>query len=300
MVILANKKALKYISLVSAVLFTLGISFILVLSSATNVFDETRGGQISQDGIAVPIIMYHSIMKKSPEMGKYVITPAEFEGDIRYLKNHDYNSVNIQDLIDYVYNGLLLPPKPVVITFDDGNLNNYTYGKPILQKYGMKAVISVVGAYTESFSKSQPPTSDPDYAFISWDQLREISESGYFEIQNHTYNLHFINKSRYGIKRKSGESPDSYRNMLTADILKLQNKIQEVTGAAPNTFTYPFGYSSSEAKAILKELGFKATLSCVEGVNLISRNRADVLYDLKRKNRPHGISPEYFFKNFCP
>jgi len=295
MIILINNKAIKYISLVVTILFTFILSFILISSISAEVFNDTQG-QITEDGIEVPIVMYHSIMKSSKEMGKYVITPTEFESDLRYLKEHDYETITMTDLINYVYNNFELPPKPVIITFDDGNFNNYIFGKPLLQKYEMKAVISIVGEYAESFSKSPPPTNNPDYAFASWDQIKVMSDSELFEIQNHTYSLHSTNKKRYGIKRIQGDSLESYQNMLNADIVKLQDKLKETTGMSPNTFTYPFGYMNKESKPILKELGFKATLSCAEGINIINRNKLDVLFGLKRNNRPHGISSEAFFR----
>lgn len=296
MVILMNKKAKIYIAVVAAVLLVLGTSFIFVLSKATEVFSNTE----DKDGIPVPIVMYHSIMKKSPELGKYVITAAEFENDIRYLKDRGYSAITMTELINYVYNNAVIPQKPVIITFDDGNLNNYLYGKPILEKYGMKGVLSVIGKYSEAFSQTPSPTGDPAYAHVSWDQIKEINASGYFEIQNHTYNLHSITKKRNGAKRNKGESLEAYRTVLTEDVVKLQNKLAEVTGITPNTFTYPYGSISKESKDILKGLGFKATLSCTEGVNLISRNQPEQLFGLKRKNRPHGIATETFFKKLCP
>jgi peptidoglycan/xylan/chitin deacetylase (PgdA/CDA1 family) len=300
MVVLLNNKAIKYISLVITILFILSISFALVISISIDTFNNTQLGQITKEDIAVPIVMYHSIMKSSKEMGKYVITPTEFENDLAYLKNRSYSSITMTELINYVYNDAVLPSKPVIITFDDGNLNNYIYGKPLLQRYDMKAIISIVGQYTELFSKASIPTNSPDYAFVSWDQIKEISHSGYFEIQNHSYSLHSINKNRYGIKRKQGESLESYQNILASDIEMLQEKLNEVTGIKPNTFTYPFGYSNKESKVILKNLGFKATLSCAEGINIIKKNEPDVLFGLKRKNRPHGVSSETFFKKLCP
>jgi len=279
--------------------YTLILWIIFLLSETTNVFNEVQGGQITEDGIAVPIIMYHSILRHSKDLGKYVITPDEFESDLKYLKEHNYNAITMSDLVNYVYNGEDIPLKPVIITFDDGNLNNYLYGQPLLQKYGMKAVISIVGSYTDEFSVSPYPTNDPFYSFASWDQIKIISNSGYFEIQNHSYDLHKLDK-RYGAKRRKGESIEDYRKLLTDDVGRLQQKLTEVTGVTPNTFTYPFGAISKESIEILKELGFKATLTCAEGVNLINKNRKDPLFGLKRYNRPHGITSEKFFKKICP
>lgn len=298
MKLLSGKNLLKYIVPVFTTLFILIISSVIIYSSTTSTFTEVQGGQITEDGIAVPIIMYHSILKNS-HLGKYVITPEEFENDIRYLSEHKYNSITMTDLVNYVYNNGDIPLNPVIITFDDGNLNNYLYGQPVLKKYNMKAVVSIIGSFTEAFSKEPYPTSDPAYAHVSWDQIKAMSDSGYFEIQNHSYDLHHISK-RNGAKRRKGESLESYRNMLVSDVMKLQNKLTIACGITPNTFTYPFGAISKESNEIIKEMGFKATLTCSEGVNLINKEKKDPLYGLKRYNRPHGIPTEKFFKKICP
>ena len=84
--------------------------------------------------------------------GQYTVRPDELENDLDYLKEHGYTAVFMQDLIDYVYHGKELPAKPVVITFDDGFYNNWYYVLPMLKERNMKAVISVVGSYTEKLS----------------------------------------------------------------------------------------------------------------------------------------------------
>ena len=87
-----------------------------------------------EEYVKVPIVMYHSVLKDKKMDGKYVVSPTEFENDLIYLEEHGYTTIFLQELVDYVYTGAALPEKPVVITFDDGYLNNLTYVLPILQK----------------------------------------------------------------------------------------------------------------------------------------------------------------------
>ena len=70
--------------------------------------------------ITLPIAMYHHILKEDGRLNKYTISPEEFKGDLQYLKEQGYQFILMQDLIDYVYQGVALPEKPVMITFDDG------------------------------------------------------------------------------------------------------------------------------------------------------------------------------------
>jgi peptidoglycan/xylan/chitin deacetylase (PgdA/CDA1 family) len=296
---LGKYRYFKYAVLAVTVLFTLTISVVIFLSVTTDVFDDAYGGigRGKETGIRVPIVMYHGILKQSKDLGKFVITPQEFDSDLKYLKDHGYDSITVTDLINYVYNDSDLPPKPVVITLDDGYYNNYVYATPILERYEMKAVVSIVGKFTEKSVKESD--SNVNYSYVTWDQIKNMSDSGYYEIQNHTYNLHSYGSNRQGAKRKKGESLEAYKSLLNSDLGTLQEKLIHTTGISPNTFTYPYGFISNDSIPIIKEMGFKATLSCADGVNFIDRNKTDILFGLKRKNRPHGVSSERFFKKFC-
>lgn len=83
--------------------------------------------------------------------------------------------------------------------------------------------------------------------------------------------------------------------MFSNDVLKLQEEFETNTNYTPNTFTYPFGAISKDSLIIVKDLGFKASLSCLAGVNHITKN-PDCLYCLRRNNRPSGTSTEKFFE----
>lgn len=243
-----------------------------------------------EEGVRVPIVMYHAIMNSNP--GKYVLPPEQLKRDLAYIKKMGYETVHMADLIRYVEEGAALPEKPIVITFDDGYYNNYAYAYPLLKEQGMKAVISVIGRWTDYYTEHDDPNKN--YANISWPLLREMAQSGVFEIQNHSYDLH-TNKTRQGTKKKRGESDEEYRSVLEEDIVKMQELIAEHIGVPATTFTYPFGAVSNASLSILKDFGFTATLSCAEGVSTVTRDR-DSLYLLKRCNRPYGKSSEDFFK----
>ena len=92
--------------------------------------------------VRLPIIMYHHVLKDSNKWGKYIVSPKEVEKDIIYLKEQGYTTILMEDLINFVYNNGKLPDKPILLTFDDGYMSNYTYVLPLLKKYDCKAVVS--------------------------------------------------------------------------------------------------------------------------------------------------------------
>lgn len=246
-----------------------------------------------QTKIQVPILMYHSILKDSSKSGQYVITPAQFENDLQYIQANGFTPVFMTDLINYVHYGTPLPAKPVVITFDDGYYNNYLYAFPLLQQYGMKGVISIIGYQTERYTKLGEINAY--YTHCTWDHINEMIASGNIEIQNHTYNLHTTDQGRKGCAKKSGESLEEYTAMLTADIGKLQQKLEDHTGIRPNTFTYPFGSFTKETKQIVRDMGFLSTLCCESGISTISRD-PNSLYMLKRFLRTNTSSAAEYLK----
>ena len=230
------------------------------------------------ESVRVPILMYHIILENS-NGNKYIVSPGDFENDLKFLDNHGYTTIFMQDLIDYVYNGAELPEKPAILTFDDGYYNNYAYIYPLLKQYNAKAVISIVGSYTDMYTETID--TNVNYAHLSWDNAREMADSGFVEIQNHTYDLHSLDKGRNGCKKNSGESIEAYTELLTHDVGSLQEKCIEHLGNAPTTFTYPYGFISKESLDIIKALGFKASLSCEEGVNELER-KPEQLFLMKR------------------
>ena len=236
-------------------------------------------------GIAVPILMYHALTRRESKVNDYTIPVSLFESDVRYLKEHGYTAITMTELIDYVYGEkqASLPEKPVILTFDDGFCNNYNYASPILEKYGMKAVISVIGKPSEETSAAEYRAEE--FCSLTWEQIREMAESGLWEIQNHTWDFHDIKNGRRGASRKNGETEAEYEALLSADLQKLQGRLKSLTGTAPNTFTWPFGAYTEECRPLLKALGFKATLSCNGGVNRIKKGDTESLYLLKRNLR---------------
>jgi peptidoglycan/xylan/chitin deacetylase (PgdA/CDA1 family) len=269
------------------------ILFILI---ALPVFNEERifaikNESIKNEAIYLPIIMYHEI--KTFNVGKDVITPHEFENDLKFLSENQYSTITMAQLYDYVYNDIELPLKPIILSFDDGYLNNYKYAFPLLKKYNMKIVLSIIGKNTDDFTNI--PDDNIDYSHVTWDHLNEMLASGYVEVQNHSYNLHSIKKGRYGCKQKSSETLSQYEQIMKDDIGRFQDQITYMTGITPNTFTYPYGASSKDTDAILKEMGFIGTLSCRYGINIITKD-PNKLFGLKRICRAHRYNIERLIK----
>ena len=243
----------------------------------------------AQEGISLPIVMYHSILKDTARAGDYVLSPQDLENDLDYLQQNGYQTITVADLIAYVQQGCALPAKPVMITFDDGYYNNFVYAYPLLKERGMRAVLSVIGKQTALFSENGQENAY--WSHVTLEQLQQMCDV--MEVQNHSYDLHTYGQRR-GSLRKSGEDMATYTDFLKQDILQVQKLLTDAGIQTPTCYTYPFGALSNESEEIVKGMGFACTLGCEEGMNIITRE-AQSLYRLKRYNRPSGISTQAFF-----
>jgi peptidoglycan/xylan/chitin deacetylase (PgdA/CDA1 family) len=251
-------------------------------ASSTSLKDNQR---------VLTVVMYHSVLKN--RQGKYVVSPETFESDIKELLARGYTTVFPSEIVAFVERGGSFPEKPLLITFDDGHYNNAHYCQPILEKYNCKAVINIVGAFCDQTVK-RGEASNVSYAYFTWDQLKELAESGVFEIGNHTYNMH--NKSpRFGMRRIGGESDEDYRAALTKDVMRLQKRLADDCGVTPICFAYPFGAHDKFTKSVVVDMGFKMIFNCHERRMAITSGDPKCLHQVSRFNRESGVSSAEFF-----
>ena len=246
-------------------------------------------------GRNLPVVMYHHITEKPGRAGKYVITANELRRDLEKIQQSGYVTVTVRDLIDYVDGKKQLPEKIIMLTFDDGFESVRELAWPLLKEKQMCAEIFAVGSITETYSQNHD--RNVNYAYLNWDDLRELDESEEFEVHNHTYDMHSTNnKGRKGLSRKRGESPIDYEETLKDDLLHMQELLKSCSGVESLAIAYPFGSYSNETLGIVRSLGFKSSFVCEERINRIVPGDSSCLFDLGRYNRPSGVSTDSFFE----
>ena len=248
----------------------------------------------SEISAQVPILMYHHLSEDVTN--SEMVSPEQFEAQIRALSEAGYSGVLFDELQGYVLRGEPLPEKPVVITFDDGYLSNYTLAYPILQKYNMKATIFAIGV---SFGKDH--YKDTDYAMtphFGAAEAKEMTDSGLISIQSHTYDMHqwppYEDGSaavRENILPLAGESEEAYVQALTEDFTKSRAQLEDATGQPVDVLAYPAGQYSTLAQVTLQELGVHVTLSTNPGVNTVVKGLPQTLYAMLRFGITDDITP---------
>ncbi len=266
---------------------------VMVLTATLRWVTPTAQSAAATDaGIPVPVIMYHSLLPEGNS--DYIVDPALFEQDLQYLQKAGYTTVTVADLIAYVDEGIPLPDKPIMLTFDDGYYNNYLYAYPLLKRYGMRAVISPIASVTEFYSDNPTEQDKPRYSHVTWEQLTEMVQSGVWEIQHHSYDLHHTDRGRKGVAQKRDEDGRDYREILENDLVKASTLLKERVGVDTTAFVYPFGAYTTGTDPLLRNAGFRATLSCEQRISRISRD-PDSLWRLGRYLRPGGVDSHTYF-----
>jgi len=248
-------------------------------------------GSGGASGVRLPVVMYHHISVRARSLGKYVLSPAQFESDLRWLKDSGYESVTADELLAWCRGEGPLPAKPVLITFDDGYESTFVYALPLLRRYGFTAVVSVIGSVSQQYTDR--PDHNLNYSHMTWDQVAEADAGGVLDMECHTWDMHRLSPRR-GCGRKKGESAAAYRTALAGDIGAFQRAFTAHTGRAAHVLALPFGFYSDETLSAAAELGFNVALTCTEKVNVLTGDAAELM-ELGRFNRPYGPSSAAFF-----
>lgn len=204
-----------------------------------------------------PILMYHYINDEEPLRSKLGVSIKSFERQMRFLKEHKYNVIPLDELVNAIKAGQRLPAKTVCITFDDGYLDNYTNAYPILKKYNLPAAIFVV------IDRIGKRLGNDDY--MNWRQIEEVAGSGLISIGSHSM-------THPNLSEVTSEVSLKYEIRESKIILeeRLKKKV--------DFFSYPFGGISAKARELAIEAGYKASVA----TNLSRYHPNNDIYALKR------------------
>ena len=213
------------------------------------------------DTVLVPIILYHRI-DTSPINSQYYVPPEKFDEEMKLLHDWGYTTITTELLIKAINEGADLPPRPILITFDDGHLNNYTTAFPIMQKYGFTGVLYIVANYMGTDQ------------YMNADQIKEMTAAGW-EVGSHSVN--HLDLTSLDPERQRYEVVDS-RTIL-------EDKLE----VPVLTIAYPFGISNSSVIDYAHFAGYIGGMSLGftydQGVsNLYTMQRRDIkgTYDVKQ------------------
>jgi len=194
--------------------------------------------------VRVPILMYHYISIPPEDADVYrtdlSVTPDNFRAQMIYLAQNGYTPIDFYDLSLAITGHIGLPPKPVIITLDDGYRDQYDNGFPVLREFGFTATIFLV---TEFVDKGYEP-------YVTWEMVEEMAAAGIrFEPHSRTH----------------ADLRDRDRDFLVWEILGPQETLAAHLGYTPRYFSYPIGWYDEAVITMLQELDFWGAVTTARG-----------------------------------
>ena len=194
----------------------------------------------------VPILCYHRV---GPRANPMIMPRETFAAQMDYLARNNYNVIRLSDLPDFLSGKRALPPRAVVITFDDGHVSSYQHAYPILQKHGFAATFFL---YTDFLGGGEG---------LTWAQINEMSKSGIIDFQSHSKTHANL------VVRHPGESDARYRERIDAELRVPRNVIEHNVPGKVTHHAFPFGDANQTVLERLVQTGHQLGLTVNPGGN---------------------------------
>jgi len=231
---------------------------------------------------SIPILMYHKIGAETDTT--WWVTEADFEAQLQCLKEQGYRSIMPSELAAHQRWGRPLPPKPVIITFDDGYENTVGRAEPLLRQYDFQAVCYLITGQVADTPETR--RNFEGAPMLCWSEVKAADGRG---------TLHFGGHTRSHANLRSVDNP-------TAELTGCFKDLRRKGHLKPEGFCYPFGQYKPETPAFVAKAGFDTAVTCddgfaitTNGLNLLELPRVPVIgghhaYHIERAAATNAIT----------
>ncbi|MDH4230320.1 MAG: poly-beta-1,6-N-acetyl-D-glucosamine N-deacetylase PgaB [Nitrospirota bacterium] len=249
------------------------------------------------------VLNYHEVVTRPEDASGdiYAVTTASLAAQLDWLRGNGWTPVSVDQVLDARSGKKALPPRAVLLTFDDGYAGFYTQVFPLLRLFGYPAVLAVVGEWMET-----PAGGTVDYGgvptprqrFVTWEQLRQMQDSGLVEVASHSYALHrgiLANPqgnelpaavaARFDPASGRYEEAAAQVRRVRQDLERSRELIARNTRRAPRVLVWPYGMSGGAVEQAAKEAGFALQMGLTHGVNHFAGAGAGTSTDAARPLR---------------
>jgi peptidoglycan/xylan/chitin deacetylase (PgdA/CDA1 family) len=168
------------------------------------------------------------------------LTPERLESQIKWLKDNGFTIIPLKDAVAYIQGTLnTLPPKPVVITADDGWKSVYTYMLPIVRKYNIPVTLFIY-----------PSTISEGKNAMTWDDLKTLQATGLFDIQSHTYTHPNFKHAKKDL------GAEKFQNFVKLELQKSKQILEEKLNKKISFVAWPFGIYDSYLEGEAAKAGY--------------------------------------------
>lgn len=238
-------------------------------------------------------LAYHDVEDGGADQRYLAVRTSALIDQMNWLHDNGYQPVSVQQIIDAHEHKRMLPPKAVLLSFDDGYSSFYTRVWPLLKAWNWPALWAPVGSWVDT--PAQKPIdfgglSTPREKFATWQMVKEVSDSGLVEIGSHTWNAHFgipanpegslepaMTSRFYNAEKKQYETTVQFQQRIGADTKKITDKLTRLIGKSPRVLVWPYGAENGLSLKIAQQYGYKMAFTLNDGLgnasNLMSLPR---------------------------
>lgn len=252
---------------VSLAFILLVIGGVYPARSQSGIANEGDPGDGTLRRIRAPILMYHYVSNLPADADatrvQLTVDPGMFRSHLSYLAENGYSTISLYQLDDALLHGMTLPPRPVILTFDDGYIDHYLNVFPALKDYGFTGTFFII--------TGRPDTNDP--AYMTWDEIKQMADVG-MSMESHT--------------KTHRELTDRDYDFLVYELLGSLQSLQAHTGIMPHMFAYPVGHYDDATLGVLAQLPVWRAVTTERGALHTTDNRLEV--SRVRINGDTGVS----------
>ncbi len=193
--------------------------------------------------VRVPILLYHRFGPAVAD--SMTVTTPVFASHLAYLRDHGYQAIPLRQLVDYYrQKGPPPPPQSVAITIDDGHKTVYSDALPLVRQYRLPVTLFI---YPSAISQAA-------YA-LTWEQLRELRQSGRFDIQSHTFWHPNFKQERKRL------NPVAYEEFVNMQLKKSKARLERELGIRVDMLAWAFGIHDDFLTAKAAAAGYVAAFT---------------------------------------
>lgn len=185
----------------------------------------------------IPILIYHEVGPVWGGDAQMFVEPSVFRAQMQYLQENGFTTISLQDLYNHFSRGYSLPPRPVVITFDDGYAGVYRHAWPIMREYGFRGTLFV----TDHID---------DYLYMTKEQVASLVEDG-FELGNHS-------RSHRDLRAKADHE-------LVHEVAHFNEELETTFGVEVIAFCYPMGFYDERVVKAVEQAGLRIAVTVRQG-----------------------------------
>ena len=241
---------------------------------------------------SVPVLMYHHV---TPKGGSLSCSVSNFDSQLKALVSRGYSTLSAEQFAGFL-KGEAVPEKSVVLTFDDGYLNNFVYAHPILKKYNLHALMFIITQHMQEGSvrpimgsgevlpacpghyecKQLIADGRTDEVMLRWDEVREMQRQGTFSFHSHTHT-----HNRWDLSADAANKNTAIHD----DLVQAQEQLSLHLGEVSTHHCWPQGYFDADYVRIAQELGFECLYTTEPYGFNVSRGDAAHIYRIAAKNK---------------